>query len=72
MVPEEITPLVPAVVGEKVADDQTCFILEILLKYMVIQVMAIFTEEIQDSCLSHYAVATIWSSCQCVKFEAFD
>ncbi|KAM3595477.1 uncharacterized protein V6R79_024062 [Siganus canaliculatus] len=37
VVPEEITPLVPAVVGEKVADDQTCFILEILLKYMVIQ-----------------------------------
>lgn len=39
MVPEEITPLVPAVVGEKVADDQTCYILETLLKYMVIQVI---------------------------------
>lgn len=39
MVPEEITPLVPAVVGEKVADDQTCYILETLLKYMVIQVV---------------------------------
>lgn len=38
VVPEEITPLVPAVAGEKVADDQTCFILETLLKYMVIQV----------------------------------
>ncbi|XP_053191084.1 ral GTPase-activating protein subunit alpha-2 isoform X2 [Scomber japonicus] len=37
VVPEEITPLVPAVVGEKVADDPTCFILETLLKYMVIQ-----------------------------------
>ncbi|KAM6968733.1 ral GTPase-activating protein subunit alpha-2 isoform 3-T3 [Tautogolabrus adspersus] len=37
VVPEEITPLLPAVVGEKVADDQTCYILEILLKYMVIQ-----------------------------------
>ncbi|XP_067336151.1 ral GTPase-activating protein subunit alpha-2 isoform X3 [Channa argus] len=37
VVPEEITPLVPAVVGEKVADDQTCFILDTLLKYMVIQ-----------------------------------
>uniref|UniRef100_A0A3B4XMR8 Ral GTPase activating protein catalytic subunit alpha 2 n=1 Tax=Seriola lalandi dorsalis TaxID=1841481 RepID=A0A3B4XMR8_SERLL len=37
VVPEEITPLVPAVVGEKVADDQTCYILETLLKYMVIQ-----------------------------------
>ncbi|CAJ1073907.1 ral GTPase-activating protein subunit alpha-2 isoform X2 [Xyrichtys novacula] len=37
VVPEEITPLVPAVVGEKVTDDQTCYILEILLKYMVIQ-----------------------------------
>ncbi|XP_070776798.1 ral GTPase-activating protein subunit alpha-2 [Enoplosus armatus] len=37
VVPEEITPLVPAVVGEKVADDQTCYILETLLKYMVVQ-----------------------------------
>uniref|UniRef100_A0A8D3A8C6 Ral GTPase activating protein catalytic subunit alpha 2 n=1 Tax=Scophthalmus maximus TaxID=52904 RepID=A0A8D3A8C6_SCOMX len=37
VVPEEITPLVPAVVGEKVADDQTCYILDTLLKYMVIQ-----------------------------------
>ncbi|XP_033844187.1 ral GTPase-activating protein subunit alpha-2 isoform X1 [Periophthalmus magnuspinnatus] len=37
VVPEEITPLVPAVVGEKVADDQTCSILETLLKFMVIQ-----------------------------------
>lgn len=38
VVPEEITPLVPAVVGEKLAEDQTCYILETLLKYMVIQV----------------------------------
>lgn len=38
MVPEEITPLVPAVAGEKAADDPTCYILETLLKYMVIQV----------------------------------
>ncbi|KAM9355171.1 ral GTPase-activating protein subunit alpha-2 isoform 2-T2 [Pholidichthys leucotaenia] len=37
VVPEEITPLVPAVAGEKGADDPTCFILETLLKYMVIQ-----------------------------------
>ncbi|KAM9842381.1 ral GTPase-activating protein subunit alpha-2 [Aulostomus maculatus] len=37
VVPEEITPLVPAVTGEKVADDQTCYILETLLKFMVIQ-----------------------------------
>ncbi|TMS21207.1 Ral GTPase-activating protein subunit alpha-2, partial [Larimichthys crocea] len=37
VVPEEITPLVPAVVGEKIADDQTCYILDTLLKYMVIQ-----------------------------------
>ncbi|XP_047466445.1 ral GTPase-activating protein subunit alpha-2 isoform X7 [Mugil cephalus] len=37
VVPEEITPLVPAVVGEKTADDPTCYILETLLKYMVIQ-----------------------------------
>ncbi|XP_028294876.1 ral GTPase-activating protein subunit alpha-2 isoform X4 [Gouania willdenowi] len=37
VVPEEITPLVPAVVGEKAADDLTCYVLETLLKYMVIQ-----------------------------------
>jgi len=36
--PEEITPLLPAVSGEKIAEDQTCFFLQILLKYMVIQV----------------------------------
>lgn len=42
MVPEEITPLVPAVAGEKAADDLTCYILEILLKYMVIQVITHF------------------------------
>ncbi|XP_049725358.1 ral GTPase-activating protein subunit alpha-2 isoform X3 [Elephas maximus indicus] len=35
--PEEITPLVPAISGEKIAEDQTCFFLQILLKYMVIQ-----------------------------------
>lgn len=36
--PEEITPLLPAISGEKIAEDQTCFFLQILLKYMVIQV----------------------------------
>ncbi|KAM8774418.1 ral GTPase-activating protein subunit alpha-2 isoform 2-T2 [Rhynchonycteris naso] len=35
--PEEITPLLPAVSGEKAAADPTCFFLQILLKYMVIQ-----------------------------------
>ncbi|XP_038599949.1 ral GTPase-activating protein subunit alpha-2 [Tachyglossus aculeatus] len=35
--PEEIIPLLPAVAGEKVVEDQTCFFLQILLKYMVIQ-----------------------------------
>ncbi|XP_045151112.1 ral GTPase-activating protein subunit alpha-2 [Echinops telfairi] len=35
--PEEITPLLPAVSGEKITEDQTCFFLQILLKYMVIQ-----------------------------------
>ncbi|KAM6144405.1 ral GTPase-activating protein subunit alpha-2 isoform 2-T2 [Erethizon dorsatum] len=35
--PEEITPLLPAVSGEKTAEDQTCFFLQLLLKYMVIQ-----------------------------------
>ncbi|XP_076604502.1 ral GTPase-activating protein subunit alpha-2 isoform X2 [Chaetodon auriga] len=51
VVPEEITPLVPAVVGEKVADDQTCYILETLLKYMVIQASSLEwrNKENQDS-----------------------
>uniref|UniRef100_A0A8C8RVU2 Ral GTPase activating protein catalytic subunit alpha 2 n=1 Tax=Pelusios castaneus TaxID=367368 RepID=A0A8C8RVU2_9SAUR len=35
--PEEITPLLPAVSGEKITEDQTCYFLQILLKYMVIQ-----------------------------------
>ncbi|KAM4693157.1 ral GTPase-activating protein subunit alpha-2 [Discoglossus pictus] len=35
--PEEITPLLPAVSGEKVPDDPSCFFLQILLKYMVLQ-----------------------------------
>lgn len=38
IVPEEITPLVPAVPGEKTVDDQTCYILQIVLKFMVVQV----------------------------------
>uniref|UniRef100_A0A4W5PS12 Ral GTPase activating protein catalytic subunit alpha 2 n=1 Tax=Hucho hucho TaxID=62062 RepID=A0A4W5PS12_9TELE len=38
VVPEEITPLVPAVPGEKLADDQTCYVLQTLLKFMVVQV----------------------------------
>lgn len=42
VVPEEITPLVPAVMGEKSTDDPTCYILETLLKYMVIQVVTYF------------------------------
>lgn len=42
VVPEEITPLVPAVAGEKASDDPTCYILETLLKYMVIQVTTNF------------------------------
>lgn len=37
IVPEEITPLVPAVPGEKVADDHTCSVLQIVLKVMVLQ-----------------------------------
>ncbi|KFV70898.1 Ral GTPase-activating protein subunit alpha-2, partial [Dryobates pubescens] len=35
--PEEITPLLPAVSGEKIAEDQTCYFLQLLLKYMVLQ-----------------------------------
>ncbi|XP_053317313.1 ral GTPase-activating protein subunit alpha-2 isoform X2 [Spea bombifrons] len=35
--PEEITPLLPAVSGEKLPDDLSCFFLQILLKYMVQQ-----------------------------------
>ncbi|KAM8946472.1 ral GTPase-activating protein subunit alpha-2 [Pelodytes ibericus] len=35
--PEEITPLLPAVSGDKLPDDQSCFFLQLLLKYMVLQ-----------------------------------
>lgn len=35
--PEEITPLLPSISGEKITEDQTCFFLQVLLKYMVIQ-----------------------------------
>lgn len=52
VVPEEITPLVPAVAGEKVADDQTCYILETLLKYMVIQV--------RTTCITFWSVLLQW------------
>lgn len=49
MVPEEITPLVPAVAGEKVADDQTCYVLETLLKYMIIQVRTCYFRKTEPS-----------------------
>ncbi|KAG5857395.1 hypothetical protein ANANG_G00019010 [Anguilla anguilla] len=51
VVPEEITPLVPAVPGEKVADDQTCYILQTLLKFMVVQASSLEwkNRENQDS-----------------------
>ncbi|XP_053102322.1 ral GTPase-activating protein subunit alpha-2 isoform X2 [Hemicordylus capensis] len=35
--PEEIAPLLPHASGEKIAEDPTCYFLQILLKYMVIQ-----------------------------------
>ncbi|XP_033369161.1 ral GTPase-activating protein subunit alpha-2 [Parus major] len=35
--PEEIAPLLPAASGEKPAEDQTCFFLQLLLKFMVTQ-----------------------------------
>ncbi|XP_062986246.1 ral GTPase-activating protein subunit alpha-2 isoform X2 [Elgaria multicarinata webbii] len=35
--PEEITPLLPQASGEKTAEDPTCYFLQIVLKYMVIQ-----------------------------------
>ncbi|XP_072437513.1 ral GTPase-activating protein subunit alpha-2 isoform X1 [Chiloscyllium punctatum] len=34
---EDISPLLPSVLGEKISDDQTLYFLQILLKYMVIQ-----------------------------------
>uniref|UniRef100_A0AAY4CUR8 Rap-GAP domain-containing protein n=1 Tax=Denticeps clupeoides TaxID=299321 RepID=A0AAY4CUR8_9TELE len=37
VVPEEITPLVPAVPGEKIPDDHTCCVLQTVLKFMVVQ-----------------------------------
>lgn len=44
--PEEITPLLPAVSGEKIAEDQTCYFLQLLLKYMVIQVRRMMFETV--------------------------
>ena len=35
---EDITPLLPSVLGEKISEDQTSYMLQILLKYMVTQV----------------------------------
>ncbi|KAI4875282.1 hypothetical protein NFI96_004784 [Prochilodus magdalenae] len=51
IVPEEITPLLPAVPGEKVADDQTCYILQTVLKFMVIQASSLewYKKDNQDS-----------------------
>ncbi|XP_076835249.1 LOW QUALITY PROTEIN: ral GTPase-activating protein subunit alpha-2-like [Brachyhypopomus gauderio] len=51
IVPEEITPLVPAVPGEKVADDQTCYILQTVLKFMVVQASSLewYKKDNQDS-----------------------
>uniref|UniRef100_A0A493T4H8 Ral GTPase activating protein catalytic subunit alpha 2 n=1 Tax=Anas platyrhynchos platyrhynchos TaxID=8840 RepID=A0A493T4H8_ANAPP len=43
--PEEITPLLPAVSGEKIADDQTCYFLQLLLKYMVIQTVGVVNQD---------------------------
>uniref|UniRef100_A0A8C1QPV5 Ral GTPase activating protein, alpha subunit 2 (catalytic) n=1 Tax=Cyprinus carpio TaxID=7962 RepID=A0A8C1QPV5_CYPCA len=37
VVTKEITPLVPALPGEKVAEDHTCSVLQIVLKVMVLQ-----------------------------------
>ncbi|XP_072907479.1 ral GTPase-activating protein subunit alpha-2 isoform X1 [Hemitrygon akajei] len=34
---EDITPLLPSVLGEKISEDQTSYMLQILLKYMVTQ-----------------------------------
>ena len=66
--PEEITPLLPAVSGEKIAEDQTCFFLQILLKYMVIQVRE------KPSCLTDWFIFVEGESlhlfflCVCIAF----
>ncbi|KAF5909698.1 ral GTPase-activating protein subunit alpha-2 isoform X1, partial [Clarias magur] len=51
IVPEEITPLVPAVPGEKTVDDQTCYILQTVLKFMVVQASSLewLKKDKQDS-----------------------
>lgn len=59
IVPEEITPLVPAVPGEKAVDDQTCYILQTVLKFMVVQVRKQLYHEILHNPLS----AGSWSVC---------
>jgi hypothetical protein len=65
--PEEITPLLPAISGEKITEDQTCFFLQILLKYMVIQVrrkiiaisvMGLFSVERKTNVASFFSVGS--------------
>ncbi|MGH0151555.1 UNVERIFIED_CONTAM: hypothetical protein FKN15_023252 [Acipenser sinensis] len=53
VVPEEITPLVPAVAGEKIAEDQMCYFLQIVLKDMVIQTplsRVTYSHKIKSNC----------------------
>ncbi|XP_077789672.1 ral GTPase-activating protein subunit alpha-2 isoform X2 [Podarcis muralis] len=47
--PEEITPLLPHVSGEKTAEDPTCYFLQLLLKYMVIQAASLEWKN-QENC----------------------
>ncbi|XP_063299789.1 ral GTPase-activating protein subunit alpha-2 isoform X1 [Pelobates fuscus] len=46
--PEEITPLLPAVSGEKLPDDQSCFFLQMLLRYMVQQAASISWRNVEN------------------------
>uniref|UniRef100_A0A8C5N221 Ral GTPase activating protein catalytic subunit alpha 2 n=1 Tax=Leptobrachium leishanense TaxID=445787 RepID=A0A8C5N221_9ANUR len=46
--PEEITPLLPAVSGEKLPDDPSCFFLQLLLKYMVQQAASLSWRNIEN------------------------
>lgn len=63
IVPEEITPLVPAVPGEKVADDHTCSVLQIVLKVMVLQVRETCSHQcsVGKRHVSHNWIAVMYS-----------
>lgn len=65
--PEEITPLLPHTSGEKIVEDPTCYFLQILLKYMVIQVSL----HVTDLLVSISELACVFTCCTVCKQDCF-